>query len=93
MGDEIDRRLFPGFVETAFAISLGAAYRMTEMIKHPQKTLVGMVSEATALANTRPESGDGLQKRAQAVASAVIQRSMTLVEDWRTAGKKFTSPE
>jgi len=33
MGDEIDRRLFPGFLQTTFAISLGGAYRMAEMRK------------------------------------------------------------
>jgi len=93
MADEIDRKLFPEFVETTFAISLGFAYRMAEMLKHPQKAVAGMVSEVTTLASTQPESGDGLQRRAQAVASAVVQRSMTLVEECRTAGQKFTSPK
>ena len=90
MGDEIDRWLFPGFLHTTFAISLGAAYRMAETMKHPQNAVAGMVSEVTTLANTQPAPGDGLRQRAQAVASAMVHRSMTLVEEWRTAGEKFT---
>ena len=90
MSKEYDRVLFPGFLEDTFAISLGAAYKSVEMMKSPQESVEKLMTEAKALVTVPSDAGEGLKAKAQAMAAVWMEKSAALVNDWKTAGEKFT---
>jgi hypothetical protein len=45
MAEEIDRKIMPDFLQTAFSLSLGACYKSVEMMKAPQDSFTKMMSE------------------------------------------------
>ena len=90
MADEFDRKLMPDWLQMAFAVSLGAAYRSFEMMMSPMESADKMFSEMKTLFTLPPDAGDGLQKKAEAVAGVWMDKGMTLMEHCKTAGEKFT---
>lgn len=90
MADEIDRKIMPEILQTTFSISLGACYKSFEMMKTPQDTLSKMVSEMKELFTIPSDAGEGLQKKAEAVAAVWMEKSATLMEQCKSAGEQFT---
>jgi hypothetical protein len=90
MADEMDRKIMPEFLQTAFAVSLGAAYKSFEMMMSPMESANKMFSEAKTLLSIPPDAGDGVQQKAEAVAGVWMDKGMTLMETCKTAGEKFT---
>ncbi len=93
MGKEYDRKLMPDFLQTGFAIWLGAAYKSMEMMKSPQESMGKVLSEMKSLFTVPSDAGEGLQEKVEAVASEWMRKGATLMEDCKTAGKKFTDAE
>ncbi len=91
MADEFDRKLIPEFFQTTFAVSLGAAYKSLEMMmKDPLGSMSKMMSEARSLLTIPSDAGEGIQKKAEAVASVWMEKAAAMVEECKTAGEKFT---
>jgi hypothetical protein len=90
MADEIDRRIMPEFLQTTFSVSLGACFISFEMMKTPQDSFSKMVPQMKELFTIPSDAGDGLQKKAEAVAAVWMEKAATLVEDCKSAGEKFT---
>jgi uncharacterized protein (DUF2147 family) len=90
MAQEIDRKIMPDWMQTTFAISLGAAFKSFEMMMSPMESANTMFSEMKALFTLPSDAGDGLQKKAEALAGVWMDKGMTLVERCKTAGEKFT---
>jgi hypothetical protein len=90
MADEFDRKLMPDFLQTTFAISLGAAYKSWEMMLSPVQSVSKMVSEMGSLVSIPSDAGDGLTAKAQALAAVWMEKGAALMQDCRTAGEKLT---
>ena len=90
MADEIDRKLMPEFLQTTFCVSLGACFMSVEMMKTPQDSFSKMVPQLKELFTIPSDAGDGLQKKAEAVAAVWMEKAATLMEDCESAGEKFT---
>jgi hypothetical protein len=90
MAEEIDRKYLPEFVQTTFVISLGACYKSFEMMKTPQDSVTKMLGEMKEMFKIPADAGEGLQKKAEAVAGVWMSKGMDLMEICKTAGEKFT---
>jgi len=90
MADEIDRKLMPELLQTAFSFSLGACCKSVEMMKDPQDSFSKMVPQVKELFTIPSDAGEGLQKKAEAVAAVWMEKAATLMEDCKSAGEKFT---
>ena len=90
MADEIDRKYMPDFLKTTFSLSLGACYTSLEMMKSPQDSFNKMVKEMKEMFSIPSDAGDGLQKKAEAVAGVWMSKGMDLMEVCKNAGEKFT---
>jgi hypothetical protein len=49
-----------------------------------------MVPQVKELFTIPSDAGDGLQKKAEAVAAVWMEKAATLMEDCKSAGEKFT---
>ncbi len=90
MADELDRKIMPDFLQTAFAVSLGATFKSFEMMKDPLGSVTQMWDEMKGLFAMPKDAGDGLQKKAEAIAAVWMEKGATLFESCRSAGEKFT---
>ncbi len=90
MAEEIDRKLLPEFMQSAFAICMGAMFKSVELMKHPQQSMEKMASSMKTLLTIPDDAGEGLQNKAQAIAAAWMQEGATIIEDCRSTGAKFT---
>ena len=90
MANELDRKYLPDFLQQTFVLSLGAAYKSFEMMKSPSDSLTKMVGEMKEMFSLPKDAGEGLQKKAEAVAGVWMSKGMDLVEVCKTAGEKFT---
>jgi len=90
MAEEIDRKILPDFVQTTFSLSLGACYKSFEMMKSPQDSFTKMMGEMKEMFSIPKDAGDGLQKKAEAVAGVWMSKGMDLMETCKNAGEKFT---
>jgi hypothetical protein len=90
MADELDRKLIPGFMQTTFEVYLGAAFKSFEMMKKPQESIPKMFSEMRSLVTIPSDAGEGLEKKAQALAAVWMEKGASLMEDCKTTGQKFT---
>jgi hypothetical protein len=90
MADEIDRKIMPDFLQTVFAVSLGACYKSVEMMKAPQDSFPKMMTEMKELFSMPKDAPEGLQGKAEAVAGVWMSKGMDLMEVCKTAGEKFT---
>ena len=90
MAEEIDRKILPDFVQTTFSLSLGACYKSFEMMKTPQDSFTKMMGEMKEMFSIPKDAGDGLQKKAEAVAGVWMSKGMDLMETCKNAGEKFT---
>jgi hypothetical protein len=90
MAEEIDRKIMPDFLQTTFSLSLGACFKSLEMMKTPQDSFNKMLSEMKEMFSLPKDAGDGLQKKAEAVAAVWMDKGMTLMQTCKEAGEKFT---
>jgi hypothetical protein len=90
MAEEIDRKIMPDFLKTAFSLSLGACYKSVEMMKAPQDSIPKMITEMVELFSMPKDAPEGLQGKAEAVAGVWMSKGMDLMEICKNAGEKFT---
>jgi hypothetical protein len=90
MAEELDRKYMPEFLQMSFAISLGACFKSIEMMKSPQESATKMFGEMKELVTIPKDAGEGLQKKAEAVAGVWMEKAASLMETCKNAGEKFT---
>ncbi|MGI8785745.1 MAG: hypothetical protein ACR2L2_19090 [Acidobacteriota bacterium] len=90
MADELDRKLIPELVQTAFTLSLGAMSKSMDMMRRPQQSANTIVSETRELFTIPPDAGEGIQAKLQGLAAVWMEKGVTLMEECRTEGQKFT---
>ena len=80
----------PEFMQSAFAICLGAVYQGVEVMKSPIQSMNTFASEAKTLLTIPSDAGEGLKNKAQAVASVWMEKGARLFEQLKSTGQKFT---
>jgi hypothetical protein len=86
---DTDRKFMPDLFQTAFNVSVGAAYKSFEMMLNPMESANRMIAEARDIISFASEAGDGIQEKAGALAGAWMDRSLSIVEDCRSAGARI----
>jgi hypothetical protein len=90
MSEEIDRKLMPEFMQTTFAISLGAFFKSFEMMMTPQDSAEKMFGEMKSLITIPDDAGEGLQKKVEALAGNWMAKAAGYMEVCKTTGERFT---
>ena len=90
MADRMDRNIVPEIMQTAFAVSVGAAYKSLEMMMNPVESANKVLGEAMTLMTLPADAGDDVQSKAEAMAGVWMDKVMTLLQTCKTAGEKFT---
>ena len=80
----------PDFLQTAFAVSLGATYKSFELMKTPIATTNKMLAEMKSCVTVPPDAGETLKSKAQALAAVWMEKGATYMEECKQAGLKFT---
>jgi hypothetical protein len=91
MADEFDRKLMPAIVQETLTLSLGAAFKSLELMKHPEEGLGKVMSTMKDLITIpADEANSGLPEKAQALAGVWMEKGATIISECRSAGEKFT---
>lgn len=90
MAEELDRKVMPSFLQDAFQIWLGAAFKTMEGMKQPAACMKDVVGEAKGLIEIPEDTPKDIQARAQAIAGNVMMKANEWVVALRSAGAKFT---
>jgi hypothetical protein len=90
MGEESDRNVLSGILQTGLEISLGAASKSIEMVSNPPETVSKVVSGMMSMLTLPDNTGPGLQDKAQAMAGVWVKQGLTLMSELKAAGEKFT---
>ena len=90
MADEFDRKYFPEAVQTAFAVSLGAAYTGFNAMITPMESIPKFVGEAKALIELPEDCVRSPQGIAEALAGNVMSKGVELMATFKMAGETFT---
>jgi hypothetical protein len=90
MPQDFNPNILFGILQTGFEISLGAAQKTLEIASNPQENVPKLISEMKDMLTVPEHSGPELQDKAQAVAGVWMQKGMTLLAEFKTAGGKFT---
>jgi hypothetical protein len=90
MAEELDRKLIPGFMQDAFKICLGAAFKATEAMKQPVASVKDAFGEAQALIEIPEGTPDEVEAKAKAIAGNVMIKANEWMGALRSAGAKFT---
>ena len=93
MANEYDKKLMPGFLQNAFVVSLGAAYKGFEIMTRPQDSVPKMFSEISSLFTLPDDTGKDLKSKAEAIAGNFMEKGTTLVQECQKAGGKFVDSE
>jgi hypothetical protein len=93
MANEYDKKLMPGFVQSAFVVSLGAAYKGFEMMIRPQDSVPKMFSEVSALFKLPEDTGSDLKSKAEAIAGNFMEKGTSIVQECQKAGGKFVDSD
>ena len=90
MAEELDRKVLPAFLQDAFQIWLGAAFKTMESMREPVSCAQDLVKEAKGLVEIPEETPKNLQAQAQAIVGNVMIKANEWVGAFRSAGAKFT---
>jgi hypothetical protein len=89
MADQSDRKIIPDLLQTGLTISLGAAHKSLEMMRSPD-AISEMISEMKSVFTLPFGTGEGLQDKAQAMASVWVTKGVTLMAECKVAGEKLS---
>lgn len=90
MADELDRKLIPELVQTTITLSLGAMSKSMDMMRRPQQSATTIVSETKELFTIPADAGEGIQAKLQGLVAVWMEKGVTLMEECRSEGQKFT---
>jgi hypothetical protein len=90
MPQDFNPNILFGVLQTGLEISLGAAQKSLEIARNPQDNAAKLISEMQTMLTVPEHSGPELQDKAQAMAGMWLQKGVTLLAEFKTAGGKFT---
>ena len=90
MADELDLRILPAATKDVLSVSLGAAWKGFGAFMKPMDTIPAMFHTAKQLVTIPDDTEGGLRQKAEALAGVWMDKGMTLLNDCKTAGEKFT---
>ena len=90
MAQELDLKVLPEVAKDALSISLGAAWKGFDAAIKPMETIPAMMNAAKQMITVPEGTEGGLKEKAEAIAGVWMDKGMTLVNDCKAAGQKFT---
>lgn len=90
MADELDLRILPSATKDILSISLGAAWKSFGAALKPLESLPAIYDTARQLVTIPDDAEGGLRQKAEALAGVWMDKGMTLLNDCKVAGQKFT---
>lgn len=90
MAQEVDLRFLPAVARDVISISLGAAWKSYEAAQKPAETLPAIFSTAKQMVTIPADAASGLQGKSEALAGVWMDKGLTLVDECKAAGEKFT---
>jgi hypothetical protein len=90
MAQEIDLKVLPAAAKDALSISLGAAWKSFDAAIKPMETIPAMMNTAKQMITLPEGTAGGLKEKAEALAGVWMDKGMSLVNDCKTTGEKFT---
>ncbi len=90
MADELDLRVLPAATRDFLSISLGAAWKSFGAATKPLQSLPAVYDTAKQLVTIPDDAEGGLRQKAEALAGVWMDKGMTLLNDCKVAGEKFT---
>jgi len=90
MADELDLRILPAAAKDVLSVSLGAAWKSFGAAMKPMETVPAMFDTAKQLVTIPDDAEGGIRGKAEALAGVWMDKGMTLLNECKTAGEKFT---
>jgi hypothetical protein len=90
MAEELDLKVLPDAAKDVISISLGMAWKSFDAAMKPMETLPAMVGAAKQMVTIPDGTEGGLKEKAEALAGVWMDKGMTLMNDCKIAGEKFT---
>ena len=90
MADELDLHILPPVTKDMLTVSLGAAWKSYRAVASPGETLAAVVGTAKQLVTIPGDAEPGLRAKAEALAGVWLDKGMTLLDECKTAGQRFT---
>lgn len=90
MPPDLDLKILPDVARDILAISLGAAWKGFGAAINPMDTLPAMAATAKQLVTIPDGTEGGIKEKAEALAGVWMDKGMSLMNDCKTAGEKFT---
>ncbi len=90
MAQELDLKILPDAAKDILALSLGVAWKSFDAATRPMDTFPAMVTTAKQMVTVPEGTEGGLREKAEALAGVWMDKGMSLMNDCKTAGEKFT---
>ena len=90
MAQELDLNVLPAAARDLLSISLGAAWMSFDAVTKPMETLPAMIVTAKKMVTIPEGTEGGIKEKAEALAGVWMDKGMTLMNECKTAGEKFT---
>ncbi len=90
MAEELDLKVLPAAARDVLSISLGAAWKGFDAVIKPMETIPAMVTAARQMVTVPDGTEGGMKEKAEALAGVWMDKGMTLMNDCKVAGEKFT---
>jgi hypothetical protein len=78
-----------GLIQTGIDISLGAAHKSIEMARNPPQAASKLLNDVMSMFTVPAHAGPELQDKAQAIAGVWMEKGMSLLSEFKTAGEKY----
>jgi len=93
MAQELDLKNLPavaaGAAKDALSIGIGAAWKSIDAVMRPNESIPALVDTAFQMVLPAGTAG-GIEEKAKALAGVWVDKGITLVNDCKAAGEKFT---
>ena len=90
MADELDLKILPAAAKDLLSIYLGAAWTSFRAATNPMETFPAMLSAAKQMVTIPEGTEGGIRQKAEALAGVWMDKGITLLNDCKIAGEKFT---
>lgn len=90
MAAELDLKFLPDAARDVLGISLGAAWKGFDAATRPMESLPALFDAAKGMITVPAGTEGGVREHAEALAGVWMDKGMTLLNDCKSAGEKFT---
>ena len=90
MAQELDLKVLPAAAKDVLSISLGAAWKSFDAAIKPMETIPAIMDTAKKMVTIPEGTEGGIKEKAEALAGVWMDKGMSLVNEFKAAGEKFT---